>query len=41
MAKKSKIAAAELIKRNRIKRPGRHSKQHKGKKKSERGQGHP
>jgi hypothetical protein len=38
---KSKIGVSEILKRNRIKRPGRHSKKHKGKKKSERGQGHP
>ena len=41
MAKKSKLGVSEIIKRNRIKRPGRHSKQHKRKKRSERGQGHP
>jgi hypothetical protein len=41
MAKKSKIGVSELLKRNRIKRRGRHSKKHKGKKKSERGQGYP
>jgi len=41
MAKKSKVGVTELLKRNRIKRPGRHSKRHKGKKKSERGQGFP
>jgi len=41
MAKKSKAGVSELLKRNRIKRPGRHSKRHKGKKKSERGQGFP
>jgi hypothetical protein len=33
MAKKSKIGVSELLKRNRIKRRGRHSKKHKGKKK--------
>ena len=41
MAKKSKLGVAEIVKRNRIKRPGGHSKKHKGRKKSERGQGHP
>lgn len=41
MAKKSKGGVTELLKRNRIKRPGRHSKKHKGRKKSERGQGYP
>ena len=41
MAKKSKVGVSELLKRNRIKRRGRHSKKHKGKKRSERGQGHP
>ena len=41
MAKKSKVGVSELLKRNRIKRRGRHSKKHKVKKKSERGQGHP
>ena len=42
MAKKSKVGVSELLKRNRIKRRGRHSKKkHKGKKKSERGQGYP
>jgi hypothetical protein len=30
MAKKSKIGVSELLKRNRIKRRGRHSKKHKG-----------
>ena len=41
MAKKSKVGVSELLKRNRIKRRGRPSKKHKGKKKSERGQGYP
>ena len=41
MAKQSKVGVSELLKRNRIKRRGRHSIKHKGKKKSERGQGHP
>jgi hypothetical protein len=41
MAKKSKVGVSELLKRNRIKRRGRHSKKHKKKKKSERGQGYP
>jgi hypothetical protein len=41
MAKKSKLGVTELLKQNRIKRPGRHSKMHKGRKKSERGQGYP
>lgn len=41
MAKKKQIGAGEILKRNRIKRRGRHSKKHKGKKKSERGQGFP
>ena len=41
MAKKSKVGVSELLKRNRIKRRGRHSKNQKGKKKSERGQGYP
>jgi hypothetical protein len=31
MAKKSKVGVSELLKRNRIKRRGRHSKKHKGK----------
>lgn len=41
MAKRSKNGVTELLKRNRIKRPGRHSKKHNTKKKSERGQGFP
>jgi hypothetical protein len=41
MAKKSKLGVSELLKQNRIKRPGRHSKMHKRRKKSERGQGYP
>ena len=41
MAKKSKVGVSELLKRNRIKRRGRHSKKHKGKKKGGRGQGYP
>ena len=41
MAKKSKLGVSEILKRNRIKRPGRHSKQHKGRKKGGRGQGYP
>jgi hypothetical protein len=41
MAKKSKFGVTELLKQNKIKRPGRHSKTHKGRKKSERGQGYP
>lgn len=41
MAKKAKIGVTELIKGKRRKRPGRHSKKHKGPKKIERGQGHP
>ena len=41
MAKKSKFGVTELLKQNKIKRPGRHSKMHKGIKKSERGQGYP
>jgi len=40
MAKKSKIATAHIL-TNKRKRPGRHSKTHKNKKKSNRGQGHP
>jgi len=40
MAKKSKLATAHILK-NKRKRPGRHSKKHKGRKKSERGQGKP
>ena len=39
MAKKSKDTA--FLIRRKIKRPGRHSKKHKGPKKSERGQGYP
>jgi hypothetical protein len=39
MAKKSKDAV--FLQRKNIKRPGRHSKKHKGPKRSERGQGHP
>ena len=41
MAKKSKVGVSELLKSNRIIRRGRHTNKHKGKKKSERGQGHP
>jgi|TARA_R110000823_G_scaffold315200_1_gene446112 hypothetical protein len=40
MAKKSKLATAHIL-QNKRKRPGRHSKKHKGRKKSERGQGKP
>jgi hypothetical protein len=32
MAKKSKFGVTELLKQNKIKRPGRHSKTHKGRK---------
>jgi hypothetical protein len=32
MAKKSRFGVTELLKQNKIKRPGRHSKTHKGKK---------
>lgn len=42
MAKKAKgFGVNNFIKSRRIKRPGRHSKKHKHRKKSERGQGHP
>jgi len=42
MARKAKgFGADTFIKTKRKKRPGRHSKKHKGKKKSERGQGYP
>jgi hypothetical protein len=43
MAKKAKGfgASNSYIKSNKRKRPGRHSKKHKGRKKSERGQGSP
>jgi hypothetical protein len=42
MAKKAKgFGASSYIKSNKRKRPGRHSKKHRGKKKSERGQGSP
>jgi len=40
MAKKSKLATAHILK-NKKTRPGRHSKTHKKRKKSSRGQGHP
>jgi hypothetical protein len=40
MAKKSKIATAHIL-TNKRKRPGRHSKTHKKRKKSNRGQGFP
>ena len=42
MAKKAKgFGVNNFVKNKRKKRPGRHSKKHKGKKKSERGQGSP
>ena len=42
MAKKAKnFGVNNFIKSRRRKRPGRHSKKHKTRKKSERGQGHP
>jgi len=40
MVKKSGLTNAHSL-ITRPKRPGRHSKKHKGRKKSERGQGHP
>jgi|DEB0MinimDraft_10_1074344.scaffolds.fasta_scaffold274886_2 hypothetical protein len=42
MAKKAKgFGVNNFVKNKRKKRPGRHSKKHKGRKKGERGQGHP
>ena len=42
MAKKAKVFGVNtFIKARRKKRPGRHSKKHKGKKKGGRGQGYP
>lgn len=41
MAKKSNAVSALKKEGRRRKRPGRHSKKHKGPKKSERGQGTP
>ena len=42
MAKKAKgFGVNNFIKSKRIKRPGRHSKKHTGKKKGGRGQGYP
>jgi hypothetical protein len=41
MAKKKAFGTNTFVKQKKRKRPGRHSKQHKGKKFSERGQGKP
>jgi hypothetical protein len=41
MAKKKTFGVNTFIKEKRRKRPGRHSKKHKGRKHSERGQGKP